>query len=44
MSTFTITFLRSAEDDLAWFRPSERKAIYDATMRILATQADTERR
>jgi len=42
MSTFTITFLHSAEDDLGWFRPDERRMIYDATMRILATDADTE--
>ena len=42
MPTFTITFLETAEDDLAWFRPHERKILYDATMRILATDADTE--
>ena len=42
MSTFTITFLESAEDDLAWFRPNERKIIYDATMRILGADAETE--
>ena len=42
MPTYMITFLQTAEDDLAWFRPGERKIIYDATMRILATEAETE--
>jgi len=39
---FTITFLDTAEDDLAWFRPSERKTVYDAIMRILSTDPETE--
>jgi len=42
MARFTITFLRAAEDDLAWFRANEREVIYDAAMRILGTDAATE--
>jgi mRNA-degrading endonuclease RelE of RelBE toxin-antitoxin system len=42
MPTFTIAFLETAEDDLAWFRPNERKIIYDGIIRILATGAETE--
>lgn len=44
MLTFQITFLETAEDDLAWFRPNERKIIYGAIMRILSTDAETESR
>jgi len=42
MPTFQITFVETAEDDLAWFRPNERKIIYDATIRIPETDAETE--
>ena len=42
MVRFTITFLQTARDDLAWFRADERKTIYAAVMRILGTDAGTE--
>ena len=42
MLPFKIMFLRSAEEDLAYFRRNERIRIFEATMRILATEADTE--
>ena len=42
MPTYMISFLQAAQDDLAWFRPGERNIIYDATMRVLATEAEAE--
>ncbi len=34
--------MAAAEEDLAWFRAHERKAIYDSALRMLETDSDTE--
>jgi mRNA-degrading endonuclease RelE of RelBE toxin-antitoxin system len=37
-----VRFVRSAEDDLAWYRKTEQQLIYDTTIRLLRHEADVE--
>jgi len=37
-----VRFVRSAEDDLAWYRKNEQQLVYDAAIRLLRNDADVE--
>ena len=39
---YDVRFVRSAEDDLAWYRKNEQQLIYNATTRLLQNDADME--